>query len=407
MRNETVLRILYLMQEGVVSPEEAADLIDALYEPSPTTASSATTTEEKKQNEERETARSLFDRIAQIAEETVRATGEAVRGIDWRAIGETIRNQTQRGLEEMRKALAELERGDWSLGRWGKHQAETTLKLDLALQPGQTLTVELPAGDIFVTGGFDGGQVEAEITLQGADLSTLQETLRSYSLLIEQTPEGARINAPELEGIDQFADLTLRVPKQLNLNLRTQRGEITIEKLDGMVQARTRHGDVNLRHLRGDITVSVDRGDLYGSDLQANQAQFSTVNGDLHLNNTRAENLTITLTHGDACLERVAVHNLKLETVRGDIEVELTEPVRGEVRLSTVSGDISLAIPDGSDCTLTMRTSAGNLLCDLECRDLRKGWGTLEGVCGEGTGTLSMEAVHGDLEITLRKHETS
>lgn len=410
-KQETLQRILHLMQEGVVTPEEAADLIDALYEP--TGSANASGAQSKIENtnstqEARESARSLFDRIARAAEEAVRATGEAVRGVDWRAIGETIRNQTQRGLDEMRKALADLEQRDWSLGRWGKHQAETSLKLDFALQSGQTLTVELPAGNIMLTGGFDGGQVEAEITLQGADPDSLQSTLRTYSLLVEQTPEGARISTPPLEGIDQRAHLTLRVPKQLNLNLRIQRqGDITIEKIEGTVQLRTRRGDVTLRHVQGDITATVDQGDLYGVDLQASQLQFSAVHGDLNLSDVRTQNLAITLTHGDASLERVATQNLKLETVRGDIEVELTEPVRGEVRLSTVSGDIALAVPDGNDCTLQMRTSAGDIECALECRDLQKGWGTLQGVCGEGTGTLSLEAVHGDLEITLRQHETS
>ncbi len=410
-KQETLLRILHLMQEGVVTPEEAADLIDALYAPIGSVNATGThPTSENVNNtqEARDSARSLFDRIARAAEEAVRATGEVVRGIDWRAIGETIRYQTQRGLDEMRKALADLEQRNWSLGWWGKHQAETTLKVDLALQSGQTLTVELPAGNLMLTGGFDGGQVEAEITLQGADLETLQNTARTYSLLVEQTPEGARISTPQLDDIKQRAHLTLRVPKQLNLNLRIhQRGDITVENIEGTLQLRTRHGDVTLRHVKGDITATVEQGDLYGADLQATRIQLSTVQGDLDLNDVRAQNLTITLTHGDASLERVATQNLKLETVRGDIEVELTEPVRGEVRLSTVSGDIALAVPDGNDCTLQMRTSAGDIECALECRDLQKGWGTLQGVCGEGRGTLSLEAVHGDLEITLRKHETS
>ncbi len=75
---------------------------------------------EPPENGQTETARSLFDKIARAVEEAAQSATEAVRKIDWRAIGDTIRHQTQRGLEEMRKALAGSERTDWSLGEMGE-----------------------------------------------------------------------------------------------------------------------------------------------------------------------------------------------------------------------------------------------------------------------------------------------
>jgi len=38
-----------------------------------------------------------------------------------------------------------------------------------------------------------------------------------------------------------------------------------------------------------------------------------------------------------------------VETVRGDIRLDLTTPVQGEVRLTTVKGDISVVAPACND----------------------------------------------------------
>jgi predicted transcriptional regulator len=114
---EEILRILRLVEQGRIKPDEAAELIDAL-----TAAERAPTGETAgaQARSEEETHR-LFERIS-------RATEEAVRGINWRAIVDTIRTQTQRGLEEMRRALEELEREGWGIPRWHKHEVSTELR---------------------------------------------------------------------------------------------------------------------------------------------------------------------------------------------------------------------------------------------------------------------------------------
>jgi DUF4097 and DUF4098 domain-containing protein YvlB len=74
--------------------------------------------------------------------------------------------------------------------------------------------------------------------------------------------------------------------------------------------------------------------------------------------------------------------------------------------LNTVSGDIELYLPDGNDCRVSLRTVAGDIECALSCREVRRERHSLEGVCGEGRGTLTAEAVHGDVLVNLRAHES-
>lgn len=406
-RQETLIRILSLMQQGMVTPSEAAELIDALYEVAP--EPDAAQPDDAPTNGTTNPTRGLFDQILRAAEEAVKATGRAVRSVNWQQIGQSVREQTQRGIDELRKTLDELEKSDWSLGQWGKFEADFQQTMELAIVGGQSLSIELPAGDIHISGGFDGGRVEADIRLRGANQQSVEQAQATYSLTVEQTENGVRITAPELEGdLRQKVNLRLQIPRQVNLHTRLERkGDIEVEKIDGDIDLRTPHGDIHLRHIRGSAKLEAVNGDVQISDLQGERVQITLVNGDTHLRDLKAESVVVHATNGDVETERVDTHNVTVETVRGDIQMDLLTPINGEVRLTTVKGDILVELPDGNDCRVQMHTSAGDIGCALECREVESGKNYYTGVAGEGSGTLALETVHGDLRIELRAHETA
>ncbi|MGQ9656309.1 MAG: DUF4097 family beta strand repeat-containing protein [Fimbriimonadales bacterium] len=408
-RHQTLLRILNLMQQGTVTPEEAADLIDALYEVAPSAAHSVHAADSTDSNGSENPTRGLFDQILRTVEETVRATGQAVRSVNWQQIGQSMREQTQRGLDELRKTLDDLEKGNWSLGRWGKYETDLQHTMDLAIDGGQSLSIELPAGDIHITGGFDGGRVEADIRLRGASQQEVEQVKQRYSLTVEQTDTGVRLTAPELEGdLQQKVNLRLRIPRQVNLRVQLEhKGDIEIEKIEGAVELRTPHGDIHLRHIRGSATVETVNGDTTIHDLQGERVAITAVNGDCALRDLQVDTVRVQATNGDVETERVNARNFIVETVRGDIDLDLTTPIQGEVRLSTVKGDLSVALPDGNDCRVQINTASGEIECGLECREVDTGRGYYTGVAGDGTGTLALETVHGDVRVVLRPHETA
>ncbi|MCS7209540.1 MAG: DUF4097 domain-containing protein [Fimbriimonadales bacterium] len=409
-RHETLLRILNLMQQGTVTPEEAADLIDALYEVTPTSSANAAETAQTPNGEGgANPTRGLFEQILRAAEEAVRATGQAVRSVNWQRIGQSVREQTQRSMEELRRTLEELERGDWSLGRWGKYEADLQHTMDLAIDGGQSLSIELPAGDLRITGGFDGGRVEAAIRLRGANPQSVEQAKASYSLTVERTEQGVRITAPQLEGdLRQKVDLNLRLPRQTNLYVRLERkGDIQVEKLDGEIDLRTPHGDISLRHIQGNARLETVNGDILIQDMRGERLALTLVNGDTALRDVRAEQMSVQATNGDVETERLVIRNCTVETVRGDIEIDLLEPVQGEVRLTAVRGDIYVQVPDGNNCRVQMLNTAGDIECALECREVDSGRHYYTGIAGDGTGTLALETVHGDLRVALRAHPTA
>jgi len=392
-----------MVEHGALTPEEAADLLDALYETSPTHQTPPNRPDTDPEPPTAENARGLFDQIIRTVEEAVRTTGHAVRGVNWSEIGQTIRTQTQRGLEEMRRALDELEKGNWQLGTLGKQSHEFERQIPLPLQPGQTLTLELPAGDIYITGGFDEGRVGATIALRGADTDHLRDLEQSYTLMVEHTESGLSLRLPELDNaVSQRADLRLAVPRNVNLEVRLHgKGDVRIEKLDGKVDIVAQRGDVSISHLRGSLTIQLAHGEVNLLDVQGDTLRVNLVHGDAVLRQVKSQTLQVNLTHGDLEAEAVDAHNLTVETVSGDQQIQLAQPIQGAVKLTTVKGDLLLQVPDGNDCAVVLQTLSGDLECGLELSQSERTRNTLRGVAGGGTGALVMETVRGDLKLQL------
>jgi len=419
---EEVRRILHLVEQGRLKPEEAAELIDALSdvrsytEPTPepehperaqqeadTAAAQAERTDENENEEDAQQETSeggFFEKIGRIAE-------DALKGIKWQEIGETIRTHTQRGMSEMRKALDELEREGWKIGRLGKHEARAEYHLTFAVEAGQTVQIEVPSGDIQVTGGFDGGRVDADITLRGRDDETVQSRIQGWALMVQQTENGVAIRAPETEpDMSQQIDLNIQVPKGVKVQVTTFRGDVQVIKTEADVQISTMRGDVHVANARQTLNVQTAQGDVQVSDFEGESVEVDTKNGDIDITSVRANAITTRAASGDISLTQAACQNITVETVKGDIALELLEPANGTIQASAVSGDVVMTLPDGGDCRVTLENVAGDIECSLPCREMTKESHRWTGTCGDGTGELKASTIHGDIDIHIKPVET-
>lgn len=403
---EEILRILRLVEQGRLRPEEAMSLLEALGYPEggTETAEGASTQERVKaraqQERPSEEETNVFERIGRIA-------GETLKGIDWQGIAETIRTHTQRGLAELRKALDELEQGGWRVGlRWG-HEAHTEHQMTFPITAGQTVRIELPLGDVQVIGGFDGGRVEASVTLRGATQQQAQDHAQKWSLMVEQTENGVVVRAPDTEPPTAAdVDLKVQIPTGVHVQVKTIRGDVSVRDTQAGVSVTNVQGDVRIENAREKVHVETAGGDLSVKGFQGEQGLVDTKRGDILLQDLQATQLTARSASGDLTLKEIATQQLVAETVRGDLAVELTEPLHGTARLNTVSGDIHLEVPDGNDCQVSLDTVVGEVTCGLPAQQIEKMENRWSGVCGSGSGQLKASTVHGDISVKIRPTKT-
>jgi DUF4097 and DUF4098 domain-containing protein YvlB len=81
------------------------------------------------------------------------------------------------------------------------------------------------------------------------------------------------------------------------------------------------------------------------------------------------------------------------------VSVDLIEPVIASLNVRTVSGDVTLSIPEGSDCRVSLSTLRGDVACELDLKDEAKQDQRITGRLGAGLGTLDVSAVTGDVSV--------
>ena len=105
---------------------------------------------------------------------------------------------------------------------------------------------------------------------------------------------------------------------------------------------------------------------------------------------------------GDVTLTDVKPTTLSIEAASGDISADVSQPIDSAVNITAVSGDVKLGIVDGSDCRVTLSTLRGNVSCGLELTDMVREGQKVTGRIGDGTGTLDVSVVTGNVSLVLR-----
>ncbi len=158
-----------------------------------------------------------------------------------------------------------------------------------------------------------------------------------------------------------------------------------------------RHGS-NSSH-SGDIDVDVDFEIRIpaGVNLRA-----STVSGDVTIENLTGE-VSGNSVSGDVFVSTTGI--AEATTVSGSIEAHLGRTDwSGELSFSTVSGDVSVYVPEELDADVSFRSVTGDMESDFPITIRRRSGfssGSLRGTIGEGGRDLEINTVSGNLFLLV------
>ena len=291
---------------------------------------------------------------------------------------------------------------------------------------------------VFLVSRVEGGQCRVEViapTDAGGRLTVDYEITVPQNVSLEvQTTFGAveaQGTSPALVARSQSGRLAVRRPWREGAGearLTTASGDVLLDGWNapsGSLLVETASGDVEAQdvHCGRNLSLSSRSGDIAVTDGSAGtRATAQTQSGGVRLTRLRAEQVQVETVSGNATLREVSgALTLKtvsgtvdasglnsaavsLNTVSGDARLSFAAPFSGSVAGTTVSGDITLSLWDNSDTRVDMTTTSGDLSCALPLAD-REGDGTrhLAGKLGEGTGSLKLQSVSGDLKIEAQR----
>ncbi|MBT4054124.1 MAG: DUF4097 family beta strand repeat protein [Candidatus Marinimicrobia bacterium] len=206
-------------------------------------------------------------------------------------------------------------------------------------------------------------------------------------------------------------EFELKLPMNINLNLKTTGGDIDVTDIRGESVLRTSGGDLDLENLMGRIEAHTSGGDIdvsrveglirvhtSGGDIEIVNSDglfnASTSGGDLEFLHLTG-NIDAQTSGGSITLENIESESVECRTSGGDIRAEDIsanftgrtsggqidlESIKGHVNVTTSGGDINAEQITGS---LTCHTSGG----DIEGEDI--------------IGSVDASTTAGDIELEL------
>jgi hypothetical protein len=268
---------------------------------------------------------------------------------------------------------------------------ELEFKWSKQLAAGATLVIRNPAGPITVRQAT-GNRVEltavkrlrgrARASDIGFDVREIGDQVEVCALFGDQESCRDR-GGRNMDNMRASVEFTVLLPPSARLRVATGNGAIAIERAGSEVSAATGNGEINIGQTTGRVDASTGNGDVQVAGANG-PVNVSTGNGRVYVQTARG--------------------SVDASTGNGDVEVSIRSlPIDGDMKFSTGSGGIRIALPSEFNGRLDATTGNGTLRSEFEIAvmgrlDSHHVRGTI------GTGGPLLRLVTGNGMIELRKN---
>ncbi len=182
---------------------------------------------------------------------------------------------------------------------------------------------------------------------------------------VEMHGDTLTIAAPEPPGVWLWRRharlrITVRVPLDCVLALKISSADLSARGRFGTVSLGTASGDGYLEHIAGAANLKTASGDVT-IDRVDGAVQVNSASGDVAIGYAAAD-VVVHAASGDVRIGR-ADASVKVASASGDVDI--ASACRGEVRLKSASGDVSVGVAAGTGVWLDLSTTSGRARSDL------------------------------------------
>jgi DUF4097 and DUF4098 domain-containing protein YvlB len=273
-----------------------------------------------------------------------------------------------------------------SINAWAD-RVEKVIEESFILDSAGSFSLTNVAGDIMVY-SWDKEEVKMVATksISSWGIGDPEEFLDNIEIEIVSQPKNLRIHTryPTFSWIKNArVDYRLWIPEATSVRLESVSGTIQIGNHLNQVDTKTVSGNIKLRNIRGNIEAKTTSGEVSGQEI----------NGDIKASSVSG---------GLAFLDSQGGLSY-LHTTSGKIRAELKfiDKDASGMSLSTVSGDITLYLPEDASFDLNISTVSGEINSGFKVLIDSVSKRRLQGEVGDGGINIELKTVSGD--ISLRK----
>jgi DUF4097 and DUF4098 domain-containing protein YvlB len=344
---------------------------------------------------------------------------------------------------------------DWDFPWWESYSYSEEVKQ--AAKPNSLIAIHVDRGKITVH-PEDTPEIRVVVnkSVRALDEAEGKDLVRDYSVVVEQTANGFEIR-PKLGPKFKrriWVDLEVHLPRQSQLQIKTERGGAVVNGLTGNLLANVRGGDLEIRDITGnvdaetrssssDIRITNIKGDVkingrsggveiddvtgqalvqgeFGSGIRfinigketrfvskRTEMTLSAVKGRAELSSGEMEivdvpgNATVNTNNYDIRIEN-ASGRIRVDNRNGRVEVRLPTAPKDEIEINNEKGDVDLTLPPGSEFSVDASSRNGRAESDFKgglrvSEDEREG--RIEGKVGTRGPMIKLRSTHGTLKL--------
>ena len=398
---EEITRINKLVAEGRLTPEEAADLIEAIANRQTQTGgasqsgtnsagpSAGNASESNTNQRPKDPIKGVFDFLDRLAK-------DGKDSVDWDEVSVKAKETARRGVEVLRQGIDDISKGKINID-WLTTSEKKEIEFDLPDLQGKLLRIDNPSGSVKIIGGSDEATVTATAHFRGSSPEDAQAKAANFTLASEISDHVVLIRHPELPGV--MLDLVINVPVGTPVELKLEAGDATVKDTLSSVRLISRSGSVNLSGLDGTIEITSDGGSVEIASSRTPSLMLEHKSGNVTFRHIEG-NINARTASGDLTVVGSTGKVISLESVSGDVEVHTTGIVDGTLNIRTVSGDARVfgnALMNARVALSTLRGTVKNSInLDQEIATEQRVTGRL----GDGQGLIDVSAVTGDITFS-------
>jgi lia operon protein LiaG len=218
------------------------------------------------------------------------------------------------------------------------------------------------------------------------------------------------------DGLEAYADLTVRIPKGQKIELFLAVGRLEVQNVEGDLMIDVAAADVDVSGTRGPLSLDTGSGRVSVKDVTGNITLDSgsgglvvdrVKGGTLHIdsgsggvegNDIEVGELNADVGSGGLRLYKVKSPVVSAETGSGGITIEILSDIQ-RLTVETGSGGATVRVPATLSAEIDAETGSGGFSTDFEVTTRRVGRNHISGRIGDGKGRISIEAGSGSVRL--------
>jgi DUF4097 and DUF4098 domain-containing protein YvlB len=250
-----------------------------------------------------------------------------------------------------------------------ENEGEKKVEQTIAVEPNVIVSLCIASGSITVH-GWERNEVQARsadaeaINFRRASVTNAGPASRIEVLISDPAdgPEG------RTDSCNAFSDVELNVPRGAIVQLQTRDGDVIVSDVTE-ARVETQNGDIDLQRISRLVEARCLSGDISLSD-SSGRVQLGSVSGSVEAVNVRSltagDDFDAGTVSGDVMLEAIGHVQVHAKSVSGSVNMNGPLVHGGRYDFKTMSGDVTLSLPADSSFKVNAKVAhGGDIISDF------------------------------------------